>query len=277
MRGTREYAVERTPGVRRGMVLGDSFSMGYGVADDETYAARLEQRLPATEMPNLAVAGYGVDQAILRWEHIGRSYAPDFIILGIFVPDFQRNVNTWRFDAPKPRFYLVDGQLQLSTYQLHPIEDLAGNERRLRAELASLLWSPRVWVAGEYVVDRILGKLRGHREPDSTFEEKRQIQRLLIARLAKDCVARGVRLVVVSIHTEGFTYPDEDRIIEVIRAACEEQGVPFLPLGHDLGTTAEERGDASVFLESTSHWSAYGHRVAAERIEAFLRRQGLVE
>lgn len=274
MRGRREYALQRAPGVRRGMVLGDSFSAGYGVADDQTFAARLENLLPGTEILNLAVPGYGVDQAILRWEVLGRPYEPDFIILGIFMPDFHRNVGEWRFSAPKPRFRVVDGALQLSNTPLPAIEDVSGNEQRIRAKLAPLLNAPRVWVAANYAAQRLAGRMRGWREPDETFDEKSRVLELLIARLAADCRERNIDLLVVTILTDYAAYPDEERILAVIADAAAEASVPVLGLGRDLGA---QEGEGEVFDPETQHWSPYGHKLAAAQIAEFLRERRIVE
>lgn len=276
LRGRREYPLERVPGRRRGIVLGDSFSAGYGVGDDESYAARLEGMLPGTEILNLAVPGYGVDQAILRWELMGRAYQPDFVILGIFLPDFHRNAGTWWFDAPKPRFRIVDGELYLPDTPLPPMEDTRGNEARIREELAPLLRMPRVWVAGQYVAGRIAGRLRGWREPDTTFSEKQQLLELLIERLATDCRRRGVDLAIVTILTDYAAYPDEARILQVIADAADRVRVPVLDLERFLGADPGDGAAARVFDPATQHWSAYGHARAAETIARFLQVRGIV-
>ncbi len=72
-RGTREIAVEGTR--RRIVAIGDSFTYGLGVEDDETFAARLGVLLGG-DVANLGVNGYGVDQAILMWEREGRRLRP---------------------------------------------------------------------------------------------------------------------------------------------------------------------------------------------------------
>lgn len=276
LRGQREYEIPRPSGAHRGMVLGDSFSMGYGASDDDTYATQMEALLPNTEVPNLAVGGYGVDQAILRWEKIGRQLLPDFVVLGVFIQDFHRNVHTWRFEAPKPRFHVVDGALQLSTYELPPLEDLTDNAARMRVELAGLYRTPRVWLAGEYVFRRVLNKLRGHREPDETFDEKAQILRLLIARLAADCRASGIGLMVCSIRMQTLHYPDEQRIVDVVAAGCADQNVAYLPLARGLDATPQQLKQGPIYDPATGHWAPLGHRLAAEQIVAFLRQQGIV-
>ena len=227
--------------------------MGYGVFDDDTYATHMEALLQNTEVPNLAVGGFGVYQAILRWEKLGRQLQPDFAVLGIFVDDFHRNVQTWRSEAPKPRFHLVDGALQLSTYELPPLENLISNAERMRVELAGLYCTPRVSLAGEHVFRRVLNKLRGHREPNETFDEKAQILRLLIARLAADCGASNIDLMVCSIPTQTPYYSDEQRIVDVVASGCAEQSVAHLPLARDLHVTPQQLEQGPIHDPASSH------------------------
>ena len=69
------------------MVIGDSFAFGWGVSDSQTYSARLEAALPALEVINLGVGGYGTDQMLLMLREEGLRYAPDLVIAGVVAPD----------------------------------------------------------------------------------------------------------------------------------------------------------------------------------------------
>jgi hypothetical protein len=278
MRGKREYDQQRPPNMKRGMVLGNSFSAGYGVNDDETYASHLERMLSDTEVLNLAVPGYGVDQAILRWEQMGRQYDPNFVILGVFVPGVHRIAGTWWFDAPKPKFQIEGGVLALSQEALPTIEDTAGNEVRLREELDSLLNSPRFWVAATYFGDRLVRRLNGWREPESSFTEKRQLLEGLISRLATDCRNRDTDLVIVTILSDYPNYPDEDRILTIVDAAAARSQTPVLHLDRYLGSDpAMTEKTEQTFDPRTAHWSPVGHRRAAHQIATFLQAAGVAE
>jgi hypothetical protein len=93
-RGPREYQVGK-PGQERVLVLGDSFAYGFGVDDDQTFAARLEQDLrkehPAIEVMNAGNPGKGTDYALKCFETVGRKFHPVLTILGFFSNDFQDN------------------------------------------------------------------------------------------------------------------------------------------------------------------------------------------
>lgn len=91
----------RVPGDFRILLLGDSYTFGYGVGDDETFAQVLESSLnggreaPATRyvVINAGVSGYGTTHELLQFETKGRDLRPDLVVLNLFVGnDLQDNL-----------------------------------------------------------------------------------------------------------------------------------------------------------------------------------------
>jgi lysophospholipase L1-like esterase len=75
-------------GVTRVLVLGDSFAMGVGVAQEETVAARLERLLDrngAFEVVNAGVPGYSTVQEVAWLEAYGLTLQPDLVVLLFFL------------------------------------------------------------------------------------------------------------------------------------------------------------------------------------------------
>jgi hypothetical protein len=114
-----------TAGALRIVAIGDSFTFGDEVSDNETWPAQLERLLQQGGVParvfNLGTNAYGIDQAILRLARDGAPLRPDVVILGLQPENLMRNVNLLRpFFFPdtalplsKPRFVLRGGKLQL--------------------------------------------------------------------------------------------------------------------------------------------------------------------
>ncbi len=277
MRGPQEFALERPPGVKRALFLGDSFTYGAYVKDDEVYAAQIGKLLPDHEILNLGVNAYGTDQQLLRWLHEGRKYKPDFVVLGFYIDDFHRNVTTWRGEGPKPRFLVVDKQLERVGRDLPPLEDLDKNRTRIAKELSGLRWTPRFVLGASHLWHRIGAKIRDHREPDDTFDEKARIAELLIRRFAATCAELGTKFAVVSIPMEYPNYPDEARIEAVLSDSCERARIPFLRLTKTLGVSPEDLGKRRIYNPENAHWNAFGHSVAARLIVEFLRENSIVD
>ncbi len=116
LRSDREYSPTPLPGVRRIAAFGDSFVYGNEVANGQNWAARLETLMPATEVLNFGVGGYGTDQAFLRYQRDGRQFQPQVVLIGWVPDDIRRNVNVYRrflsdreLALFKPRFRLDPG------------------------------------------------------------------------------------------------------------------------------------------------------------------------
>jgi hypothetical protein len=124
---------ERTPGVRRIVAVGGSFVRGDEVEGEECWAGRLDAELDV-ELVNLGVGGFGLDQALLRWERDGSPLDPDEVWLG-FCPavslrvlsTYWPSMHHWKQSvATKPRFTLGDdGELALAENPAASREELA--------------------------------------------------------------------------------------------------------------------------------------------------------
>lgn len=86
-----EYPLDKPAGIYRILALGDSFTLGMGVEQEETYPAQLERVLSegnhAVEVINCAVIGYDMWQHNVALRKKARTYRPDLVTLGVFVND----------------------------------------------------------------------------------------------------------------------------------------------------------------------------------------------
>jgi lysophospholipase L1-like esterase len=115
---TPEVTTAKPAEVRRVVLLGDSNTWGYGLADDETVGARLTDVLAGGpgrwEVINLGVTGYGTDQEYLKLLVQGVDYAPDWVVVVYFhLNDVPDSLATLAYGVEKPRFWLRDGRLCL--------------------------------------------------------------------------------------------------------------------------------------------------------------------
>jgi hypothetical protein len=120
-RADRPYALIPPPGVTRIGVFGPSFAHADDVALQDSWPYLLEHSQQNLEVMNWGVGGYGTDQAFLRYETLGATYAPHVVIIAYEEDNLRRNVNRYRpFAHPqtglpltKPVFVLQDEGLRL--------------------------------------------------------------------------------------------------------------------------------------------------------------------
>ena len=113
LRGKRDFSYTKNKETLRILILGDSFTFGDEVSDDETYSHYLQEMLPRSEIINMGVHGYGHDQMLILLKEEGIKYKPDIVILGFLPLDMVRNLLEFR-DFAKPRFVLERGELKLT-------------------------------------------------------------------------------------------------------------------------------------------------------------------
>ena len=78
------------------LFAGESIAFGYGLPYGETFARRVEEDL-GVQAVNLAVVGYGSDQAHLRVLDALARFTHPLAVVSLFVPDqIARNVDRWR-------------------------------------------------------------------------------------------------------------------------------------------------------------------------------------
>jgi hypothetical protein len=119
MRG-RERSLKKPPATIRIALLGPSYIMGSGVGDDETIAARLEQRLNAAggtsyEVLNFGVSGYSVLQQMAQLEERVLAFEPDLVLVTVpnrqdqenFVLEHLMKVVTNRVPNPYPELDVI--------------------------------------------------------------------------------------------------------------------------------------------------------------------------
>lgn len=96
LRDTREFAYDKPDGVLRILTLGDSFTLGFEVGQEQTYAAVLERDLERhginAEVINAGVSGFSNAEALVYLREEGLRYQPDVVVLGFFVNDLSDNV-----------------------------------------------------------------------------------------------------------------------------------------------------------------------------------------
>ena len=87
----REYSYERAAGSLRIMMLGDSFTEGWGTPYEDTFSKRLERMFSAegvkAEVINSGVGNYTVIQEVEYFLTRGYKYDPDIVVLNYFIRD----------------------------------------------------------------------------------------------------------------------------------------------------------------------------------------------
>lgn len=221
------------------LFLGDSFVWGVDAEAGERFTDLLKDRLSSHQLVNAGVSGFGTDQEYLLLQRIWPTVKPDVVVL-IFCTDNDRadNQTNIRYDGYRKPFYAPsDNGLTLSGQPVPwSLQNYLSNSWLVRN-----LWLARTAVAA-YVEIRF-PRLA---VPDPTEQ--------LVDKIRDFVAAHGARLVV------GLQASDE----KLIRHLGGRQ-IPFVAFD----------GAEAYASDFGSHWTPAGHRAVAERLAAFLSKNGI--
>jgi len=151
-RGRREYR-EVKPTEYRVLFLGDSFTYGLGVNDDQTFAVQVEKDLRAglwsVEVMNAGCPGKGTDYALKCFQTVAHKFHPDLTALGFFGNDFQDNA--WG------EYYTIGrrGELRVKPLNCNP-DNIKAVLNRLPAYNWLISWSQAANLVKQAGVDFIV-------------------------------------------------------------------------------------------------------------------------
>ena len=89
-RSTEPTPTRTAGGAIRLVCSGDSFTLGYGVADDATWCHQLAEIDPRLETVNMGQGGYGFDQAWLWYRRDGAPLEHRIHVFAFITDDFRR-------------------------------------------------------------------------------------------------------------------------------------------------------------------------------------------
>ncbi len=295
-----ERSVEKPPGTRRILMLGDSFIFGQGVPREKTVASLLEERLGGVEVINAGIPGYCLDQEYLFYKDRGHRLEPDLVLVGFFVNDLE---------PPRFEMELTRGEDGLPA-RFTPTEGTLRRQQESVARSAISGWlrsHSLFYVLVRNRLDNLLFRLGN---PDRSREETAEAPAFAPIFLVEpdeeisgkwesafrtldafeDLVrAYGADLALLSIPSPNQISEEEfDRWgrargldpsrysrrkpYEMLSAWCERSGTPCL----DLLTTFEGRDRDRYYFRWDLHWTPEGHRLAADAVEAFLESLGQI-
>ena len=296
-----DHDERKAPGVRRIVVLGDSFVASVGVDEPDTMVARLEAMLrdggrgATWEVLNFGVSGYSTAQSLLVWRHIANRFEPDVVVLCFFLGNDP-----------------IDNSSRLSRYfrpyfRLDPAGQLVEEPfARARADLNAWLDEHSRLYVWEKEKSRQIHLRFAHKpstdpedqrtlavydtQPDPPMREAWTITDALVAALSREVAATGARFVLVGVPERGqvldAAWGELGRAVpsgttaryqrnhpdDMLAAIASSHGISLLSLAPVF--RASPHPDA--LLLQGFHWSKRGNALAAQSIYDYLVADGLV-
>ena len=271
-RDTRDFDYAKPEGTRRILVLGDSYTIGYEVDQEEAYPAILESYLRRNgfdvQVLNAGMSGSSTAEELVFLEQEGVRYHPDIVIVGFSANDLQDNIKSGLYGMEAEELTLVKTEyipaVRISNrLNAFPPYRWLGQHSYLHNYLSNVATS----YFKRKVLEESLEEISGSHE-DSEIEAQEYMEllgRALISRIYRVAHTHGAEVVLLDIpsreYTRSFPWRGDsdlgslaDVYIDTVPLLAEYEGLvefrrthgqghltPFvhLMMGVELGRTAE--------------------------------------
>lgn len=291
----RELSLDKPSGVRRVLVVGDSFTEGIGVEASETFSSLLQKKLDADgfgkrwQVINAGVASYSPLLEYLYLEHDGLKLDPDLVLLVFDLSDVLDDIQYTalaRFDSdgkplgvsPEPERINPSWPVQTAI----AVKDFFKENTRLynflRRNISALTARPDTdSFTGEIRTDKYAMTRDGYQPKKQDWELTHKYV-LMIRDLLRE---RGIDLLM-TLHPYGHQVSgrewSEGRLFwgfekgrvystkgqELMERFARDNGIPVVNMCDAFKRAS--RDQFPLYLEHDGHWRAAGHKVAANAL-----------
>lgn len=260
------------------VLLGDSFTWGTGVFEDERFGNLLEELEPGWECMNFGLPAYGTDQALLVWRHVASGFAPDLVVLTMHRSDYVDNMREILWGRPKPYFMMSESdalELQNSPvvdfnfwdtgifHRAAPLYEASFRQPETRRSRVAhwLVTRSRLVRTSWNAIRAIRAGAAGPPPPPPTEvapsqETEIQLLTALVRQLQAEVESAGGRLLVQMAGEMDARFQAQMRIFD-------DEGIAYLdittePLLEETGIEPDE-----LYFESHAHWTPGGQQGVA--------------
>ena len=250
LRSRVDFAVRPPAGKTRIVCSGDSFTLGNGVGDDDTWCAVLQQMEPRLESVNMGQGGYGLDQIDLWYRRDRAKLVHDIHLFAFVTEDIVRMRLDDFLGYPKPRLALQDGELvpvNVPVPRPNPLRTFYNLNLRRLDSLATVRVARRLFGAHD--------SARG--ETDDT--QLRAVLAAMIRTLARDDHA-SLRVLVYLPMLSDYLGKGSNAWCAFLAEEARRNGLPFINLIDAFRTLPpQEIEGLYIGPEDTDHVDTPGH------------------
>lgn len=279
----QEYSFSKEDGSKRFIVLGDSFTWGWGVEREEIFCEVTEQILEGIDFINLGQGAYSTAQEYLIYQKLGRNFSPDLTILAFGPNDIMENSGR---NPKRPRFTVQDDALYLASSPV-PFSFSETMKKTLKdhfllyslidyriALLKPIKNKPNGydWVPNYYLKtyqDTMAGPW------EVTQKLLLEINRLAKQRLLILYIPNRLQVEVETYRQAVLTTKIDENLIDLsypnklVKEFAEREGIPFLDFTPYFKKTNQKK---PLYFRYDGHWTKEGHRLAGQLLSEKLKK-----
>ena len=265
------------PGVKRILVLGDSFAFGPGLDYVHTFSTNLGRNLGrGYEVVNMGVFGYSTDQELLLFEDLGAKLHPTLVLLLMCDNDFEANTQDFVFYMHYKPYFELDANRHL-VRRNRPVPRLSFLER-------TRLWLGRHSNTWKLIRAIGMGRRRPH-EVEPVRPWLYDLTSVAISRPSTPDVRLTARLVSAlrgRVKNAGAAFvvlnaaerSEQTGLFRQLRKRFKRSGIEWFPLEDVLRNARKNNPKGLWDFPGDRHWNVDASALAARTVAGYLRERG---
>ena len=284
LRADEEIPYDKPPGVKRIVVLGDSFGMGFEVNLQDTFLEQMRRDLAAAgvnaQVINLSVSGFGTAEELIALRTEGLKYHPDLVLLAWHISDLDDNVRSGLFSLQNGSLvqtsdrYLPGIRMQQLLSRVKPYEWVSDHSQFFNFM--------REW-ASEDVIKPALVALRGSPRPGEASDAasanerstadaaapKAALALALLKKVQDTAAAANANFLILDVPM------CEDRYHYKPAFPSDEMGRAFgFPVVDPIPDFMKHSGEKLYFETSHRHFTPAGCRIVGDLLARTILQRG---
>ena len=275
----RDHDKEKREGKKKILLLGDSFTWGYGVEFADIFFERIREQNASYEFINTAHSGYGIDQEYLMLDSECPEYEPDAVLLMFVLNDFAYIRQDSAHGYQKPYFRIKEGALDLRNVPVSKEKKQLpgkGKSKKVKFNRKYLYKHSLLFKLFEDAREDLQYRV-GIKKMDEFYEEsdkKWVTGKMILEKMKRYCDNRDIKFLIVLIPNklQLYTFYDSGNPQRMISRFCREQSIPCLDM---LPVFKREfkRNRKELYFDYDPHWNASGHLLAGRLVKKFLEAE----
>ena len=272
-----DVSVRKPEGVRRVLLVGDSYVFGHGVDDEHTLSVRLSERLNARgaaryEVINLGVNSYSTDQQLILFEEMAPNLAPDLVVHFACDNDFEANTQDFVNQRYYKPYYVASDHQPLARRNVPVPQFTRGQRLKLWLGQNSEVWnvvrsrrSHLPWVNAALARFQVA-------TPIPPRSPAIPLTAALIVALRDAAQGLGSEFVTLNTGHRG----EQVELLQKLRPLLRREGIRMLGLEGNLGEARKRNPSGLWDFPGDAHWNVAAVDLVAEVTYNFLEASHLL-
>jgi hypothetical protein len=259
-RNANDFSPEVPVGKVRIVCSGDSFTLGFGVDDENTWCQQLTNIDKQLETVNMGQGGYGVDQAYLWYKRDEAKFDHDVVLFAFIADDFPRMESDTFMGYGKPYLTVREGELSQENY---PVPRRSYDASWLTVNLHMLQELKTISLLNEAVGRFLPAKDAGFSTKDQRHTD--EVVAKIFESMQRISLRKQRPLVLIYLPTLGdYTGTVSLRWAQLVQSQADQHGYLFINVAEEMRKLPLQ--SVEKLFRGGGHYTDEGNRYVAEVI-----------